>query len=691
MKHLHIHLNDCNPSVMARNLLILKIISADDFNIEDKEHVSFLWDIWYNAKWPETTQKRFQSILNELLKNNLPENAVIPKSTYLQSLKAVWSAWKSISSKSRSESEFFMKKISEERYFKYLKMNFNNDLLFLNNYFVAICYRIDFMVKGQKIVNEKGKETHSAFSEYIDMAASFLTSRIEDLDDSRKKQVQEEARLYFSKGNCRLGNGSIDVCVNPTMLNPTTYRWQVHYQLCPFDGYLPLTRGKEMDTFNGNGILIRTCQKILQSLVANYRRRMKTVKMFFHVDDALEFCLSNAKLSFDVIDCSNLADHVGLINLINACEKRLSKTSEAMLFTETMTWTTLAPTVFNYIEEALCCPLSMIPTIYGLRLANHVKLGSSEPANLRLFMGYPVRLCWQKALPFGNLSLDPSLSLTHYLDQLAKKCFLVTGPQLAKVGEHLERCGMLCYTPLTFNYVVNSMTQRLGDACFLKIPGQPTSFKLTQRTLEAWKNNQRVLKISSDFNINEMYYMLCFIHGFRSTPVLRLVLYPLNQFNYCSFQRPSQQNGKYTAFQDLSVPDVHIIDNFQLQMKYSSDGEIESSIISFLLPSDHGLENTHGAFVFDLASELVIFNLELMSTMHVKDFCQSYPHYRGSPLSVNTNGSQMSIKSCTEDQYQYTLQITVECAETISGLSTILIMAFYFCLLVLTESYFSQV
>lgn len=119
-KKLHIHLNDINPSVMARNVLILKIISADGFDIEKKEDISFLWDIWYNAEWPETTHKRFKLILQELLQNNLPENAAIPKSTNLQSLKAVWSAWSSISSKTKSEAEIFMKKINKERYFKYI-------------------------------------------------------------------------------------------------------------------------------------------------------------------------------------------------------------------------------------------------------------------------------------------------------------------------------------------------------------------------------------------------------------------------------------------------------------------------------------------------------------------------------------------------------------------------------------------
>lgn len=185
--------------------------------------------------------------------------------------------------------------------------------------------------------------------------------------------------------------------------------------------------------------------------------------------------------------------------------------------------------------------------------------------------------------------------------------------------------------------------------------------------------------------------MLCFGYGFKTTPVLRLVLYPLKKFNYCSFQRLCQNGDgvRYSAFQNLSVPDVHFIDNFQLEMKHSPDGEIESCSISFLLSPDHGLENTHGAFVFDLVTGLVIFNLELMSTMQVEKFGQSYPHSKGPSLPLVTNGLQMRVKSCTEDQYQYILQIMIECDKTVSGLCGKLLsfMLFY----LLAAPYFSQV
>ena len=91
IENLDIHLNDSNPSVVACNILILKIISADGFNIQNEEDISFLWDIWYNAEWPEATRKRFESVLKELLDNNLPDNIVIPKSSYLIDLETVYS------------------------------------------------------------------------------------------------------------------------------------------------------------------------------------------------------------------------------------------------------------------------------------------------------------------------------------------------------------------------------------------------------------------------------------------------------------------------------------------------------------------------------------------------------------------------------------------------------------------------
>jgi hypothetical protein len=59
----HFHLNDNCPSIVARNIMILKILSAQDFDPNKEEDFSFLWDVWYNTEWPEITRKRFLIVL----------------------------------------------------------------------------------------------------------------------------------------------------------------------------------------------------------------------------------------------------------------------------------------------------------------------------------------------------------------------------------------------------------------------------------------------------------------------------------------------------------------------------------------------------------------------------------------------------------------------------------------------------
>jgi hypothetical protein len=112
---MQIHANDRNPSVVARNITILKIISASDFNPEDDEDIAFLWDVWYNLEWPEVTHKRFLGVLKDLLNDLFPENISVPKTNQSEMLKKVWSAWLSVLSKTESEASILMKKVGSER------------------------------------------------------------------------------------------------------------------------------------------------------------------------------------------------------------------------------------------------------------------------------------------------------------------------------------------------------------------------------------------------------------------------------------------------------------------------------------------------------------------------------------------------------------------------------------------------
>ena len=324
----------------------------------------------------------------------------------------------------------------------------------------------------------------------------------------------------------------INVCVNPTLLHPTTHRWQVHYTLSPYDGFLPFSRDEKLDTSAKSGILTRSCQNILKSLVSSFRRRAQSVKVFFYLQDALEFCYGGTNIKFDVIDCSNLADHVGLVNLNNACRLRIADHPEAIVQTESMIWKAFAPTVLQYLEEILCCPLSMIPTIYGFRLVNHVEMGSSSIPNFERLLEQPFTLCWKNTTPFKNAILYPSPALTGCLERLASKCYLMLDMDKSLPLMKVKRTDQCC-TPLTFQYVASSLAMRGGSNHWIKdVSCQldsklASSFRLSKRTIESWEDGLPLLKLTAEINVNEGNFIpKLMASSIVGTPVLRLILVP---------------------------------------------------------------------------------------------------------------------------------------------------------------------
>jgi hypothetical protein len=95
--------------------MMLKMISAQDFDPEKDEDFNALWDIWYNATWPETTRKRFLGVLKDLVNGKLPQNVIIPDGSHLQSVKKVWSSWRKTLTENRSEPTILIQKMSLER------------------------------------------------------------------------------------------------------------------------------------------------------------------------------------------------------------------------------------------------------------------------------------------------------------------------------------------------------------------------------------------------------------------------------------------------------------------------------------------------------------------------------------------------------------------------------------------------
>ena len=155
-------------------------------------------------------------------------------------------------------------------------------------------------------------QTASSFSAYVNVSAKKVEENVgnEQLPDSVKNKIRDEARQYFETGSCANLQDESRGFLNPTMLHPTTRKWTVSFALCPFYGYLPLAKEEKLDTSINSGILTRSCQKILKALISSYRKKMHLVQIFIHLEDSLEYCYRET-IKFDVIDSSYLPDVVG--------------------------------------------------------------------------------------------------------------------------------------------------------------------------------------------------------------------------------------------------------------------------------------------------------------------------------------------------------------------------------------------
>jgi hypothetical protein len=117
----------------------------------------------------------------------------------------------------------------------------------------------------------------------------------------------------------------------------------------------------------------------------------------------------------------------------------------------------------------------------------------------------------------------------------------------------------------------------------------------------------------------------------------------------------------------LTIPEAHVIDNFEIDIQKTLDRNINKIVVTFLLVSNHGIENTHCAVLFELISGVPIVNSGLVSAMRVTKYDQPFPWISRLPPHPNLSGVRMHVNSCIEDPYQYIVKIEVGCVGNSSG------------------------
>ena len=158
--------------------------------------------------------------------------------------------------------------------------------------------------------------------------------------------------------------------------------------------------------------------------------------------------------------------------------------------------------LLDYIESTLCCSLSMVPTIYGMRLTNHLMLGSPSPVKLHenIAKDQFLKLKWKSVTDFaGSFKLDFSPVLRNAIDKLA-----------ASASRFFSESRTFSEYPLnTYLYILDSLSRRcelLPNGATLQSLFQAEvapEARLTYRTESAWLSGEPVLQYYISSSIRE--------------------------------------------------------------------------------------------------------------------------------------------------------------------------------------------
>ena len=203
-KSLSFHLNDYDPSVIARNAVLLEVASA--INPDVPADVDFLWNIWYNLALSVADFDRLRKVLTELLERNFDSDESILKfqdGGVLQECRDIWKDWRQL--------DLEVKSVKEER----------NNLLEDTKRSKRFCENS----QCRSIL------THMVMEIYEEKLDNFVKP-------AATNPLYTEIQHWFREGSTNDESEKI----NPTLIRPFVHKWRQHYSSCAFEGYPPLER-----------------------------------------------------------------------------------------------------------------------------------------------------------------------------------------------------------------------------------------------------------------------------------------------------------------------------------------------------------------------------------------------------------------------------------------------------------------
>lgn len=217
---LSFHLNDHDPSILARDAIILEV--ALSINPDSELDVEFLWNLWYDLALSGEESKRLQAILENLTSPKYASNVLQfgSKDAFTECLQ-IWNDW--------------------------LRLELNIDDVSTQRKSLMVFGLNLTQHENQPDIKEENMNFLTAVSSLTNTTMKQLFSPIDEQKLGRKclqrpSSLYQEVYSYFLSGCTSEVHTSSKV--NPTLIRPFEHKWKVHYGSCPFSGFIPIDRYK---------------------------------------------------------------------------------------------------------------------------------------------------------------------------------------------------------------------------------------------------------------------------------------------------------------------------------------------------------------------------------------------------------------------------------------------------------------
>lgn len=247
-KHLMFSLNDINPSIIARNGLLLA--ACEEMDPSNSKDLDFLWSVWYNLELSKPHDRRLKQLVAKLLQE--PDHGWFTFS--VRTWKAVSEVLKSwLVEHSDLPDVETVKRERVARTEKYFGMRLPS--------------RVRHLDLGKLVINPVTESLGPEKIIFEDAGAHWMDG-----------SVHTDKRV---KGNVMVPN--------ITLLHHKTRKWLVHYGSCPFRAYLSAITKSDVKRA---GRLGSACQNYLGLWVQELLSRARTgsINILLSAENALEYC-----------------------------------------------------------------------------------------------------------------------------------------------------------------------------------------------------------------------------------------------------------------------------------------------------------------------------------------------------------------------------------------------------------------